>query len=55
VFVQQGEDRFIVRPVRLGRSIENAVEVLSGVQPGESVAVRGTFVLKSEFLKSSMQ
>lgn len=55
VFVKQGEDRFQVRPVRLGRSIDNAVEVLSGVTPGEIIAVRATFILKSEFLKSSMQ
>ena len=54
VFVKQGEDRFLVRPVRLGRSIDNAVEVLSGLEPGETIAVRATFVLKSEFLKSSM-
>jgi hypothetical protein len=29
--------------------------ILSGLQPGEQIAVRGSFVLKSQLLKSTME
>jgi multidrug efflux pump subunit AcrA (membrane-fusion protein) len=54
VFVRSAADRFEVRPVEPGRSVGDATEIRRGLQPGEWIAVRGSFILKSEFLKSSL-
>jgi membrane fusion protein, heavy metal efflux system len=47
VFVRTGARVFEARPVVVGRRDRAAVEIVGGLQPGEAVAVAGTFVLKS--------
>jgi multidrug efflux pump subunit AcrA (membrane-fusion protein) len=54
VFVRVDEKRFEARPVETGRTIGGAIEVVRGIRPGETVASRGAFVLKSEHLKASL-
>lgn len=54
VFVATGEDTFVKREVVLGRQAGDTVEIADGLKPGESVVVRGGFVLKSELLKDQM-
>lgn len=54
VFVQLAPDRFETRRVRLGGRRGGLVEILDGVQPGELVATRGSFLLKTETLKGSI-
>jgi cobalt-zinc-cadmium efflux system membrane fusion protein len=45
---EENEERaFVRRKVKLGARSASVVEVLEGVKAGESVAVRGTFILKS--------
>jgi cobalt-zinc-cadmium efflux system membrane fusion protein len=51
VFVQVPEG-FQKRQVVLGQSDERLVEVLSGLRPGEVIAVTNTFLLKAELLKA---
>jgi membrane fusion protein, heavy metal efflux system len=51
VFVQVPEG-FQKRQVVLGQSDERVVEVLSGLRPGEVIAVTNTFLLKAELLKA---
>src|SRR6266446_605449 len=51
VFVQVPEG-FEKRQVVLGQSDERMVEVLSGLRPGEVIAVTNTFLLKAELLKA---
>jgi cobalt-zinc-cadmium efflux system membrane fusion protein len=51
VFVQVPEG-FRKHQVVLGQSDERTVEVLSGLRPGEVIAVTNTFVLKAELLKA---
>src|SRR5258708_359147 len=51
VFVQVPEG-FQKRQVVLGQSDERMVEVLSGLHPGEVIAVTNTFLLKAELLKA---
>jgi membrane fusion protein, heavy metal efflux system len=46
------ESEFIKRPVGRGRELGADVEILSGVQPGESVIVDGAFLLKAEAEKA---
>jgi multidrug efflux pump subunit AcrA (membrane-fusion protein) len=55
VFVRKSADRFVLRPVRVGNSINGKVVLAEGVRPGEEVVTQGSFLLKSQFLKASMQ
>jgi cobalt-zinc-cadmium efflux system membrane fusion protein len=53
VFLPTGEaGEFIKRPVGRGRDLGGEVEILSGVEPGESVVVDGAFLLKAEAEKA---
>ena len=54
VFVQSGPDRFEVRPIRTGKVLDQAYEIVSGLKSGDHVVVEAAFVLKSEFLKASL-
>ncbi len=51
MFVEEG-DGFLAKPVSLGATDGEWIEVLSGIEPGERVVVRGGFILKSELQKS---
>jgi RND family efflux transporter MFP subunit len=54
VFVYLEGDRFEPRDVETGASVDGQVEIESGLQPGERVAIRGGFALKSEMLRELM-
>lgn len=51
VFVRTDEG-FEKREVELGRSDDDAVEVASGLKPGEEIAIANSFLLKAELGKS---
>jgi multidrug efflux pump subunit AcrA (membrane-fusion protein) len=53
VFVRSAPERFAVRLVRKGELVGNRVQILEGVIPGESVVTRGSFIVKSQLLKST--
>ncbi|MGI9070882.1 MAG: efflux RND transporter periplasmic adaptor subunit [Bryobacteraceae bacterium] len=55
VFVRSAPDRFDVRPVRRGGVLGTRVQILEGVQAGDPVVTRGSFIVKSQLLKSSFQ
>jgi membrane fusion protein, heavy metal efflux system len=55
VFVQAAPERFAVRPVRTGPTETGRTPVLEGLQAGESVVVSGSFALKSQLLKATLQ
>jgi cobalt-zinc-cadmium efflux system membrane fusion protein len=48
-------DGFQKRPVVLGQRDEQAVEVVSGLSLGETIAVSNTFLLKAELLKGAAE
>jgi Cu(I)/Ag(I) efflux system membrane fusion protein len=48
VLIELGEGRFAPRAVRLGRQGEQYVELLEGVQEGESVVVSANFLIDAE-------
>ena len=48
VFVAQGEGTFVPRPVTTGRRHGPEIEILSGLEAGETVVVTGNFLLDSE-------
>lgn len=51
VFVAEAGGRFVARPVTTAVHLDGLVEVTSGLEAGERVAVNGSFVLKSELGK----
>ena len=57
VFVPSKEekDEFNVQKVKLGRTIDEQVEILSGVSEGEEIVGKGSFYLKSELLKGELE
>jgi cobalt-zinc-cadmium efflux system membrane fusion protein len=54
VFVQQQGEFFMRRPVEVGRSGLDWVEITRGLAGGETVAADGAFLLKSDVLRSKM-
>jgi cobalt-zinc-cadmium efflux system membrane fusion protein len=52
VFVPKNERTFEIRTVGRGRDLQAEVEILSGLQPGETVVVDGAFLLKAEAEKA---
>lgn len=54
VFVYDG-DEFEMRDVRTGQSADEWIEILSGLQPGESIATQGVFTLKSQIQKGEFE
>ncbi len=55
VFVRTAADRFAIRPVSVGETVGGRTPVSEGLKLGEQVVVQGSFVLKSQILKSSME
>ncbi|HUJ10372.1 MAG TPA: efflux RND transporter periplasmic adaptor subunit [Verrucomicrobiae bacterium] len=55
VFVEEQPGKYRLIAVRLGGQIGNQYPVLEGLEAGAHVVVAGSFVLKSELLKASME
>ena len=55
VFVRTAPDHFTVRAVQRGETAGGQTPILDGLKPGEQIVVRGSFVLKSHLLKSTME
>jgi len=54
VFVHRDGDYWVRRPVTLGRRLDDKVEIVSGVTPGQLIIADGSFLLKSDVLRSKM-
>lgn len=54
VFVETRPGRFEPRTVETGRSLDSLVEIRRGLRSGERVVTEGSFVLKSQLLKSTL-
>jgi cobalt-zinc-cadmium efflux system membrane fusion protein len=55
VFVQHGPTEFEARTVRLGAEYGGVATVLAGLQAGEPVVTKGSFVLKSELERHKIE
>jgi Cu(I)/Ag(I) efflux system membrane fusion protein len=57
VFVPSKEekDEFNVQKVKPGQTVEEQVEILSGLSEGEEIVGKGSFYLKSELLKGELE
>jgi cobalt-zinc-cadmium efflux system membrane fusion protein len=54
VFVRSSADHFVMRPVQVGESAKSMIQILSGIRAGEQVVMRGSFLVKSQLLRSSI-
>jgi multidrug efflux pump subunit AcrA (membrane-fusion protein) len=54
VFVRTAPDRFSVRPVHVGETADGKTPILEGIEAGDQVAIRGSFILKSQLLKATL-
>jgi multidrug efflux pump subunit AcrA (membrane-fusion protein) len=54
VFVRVSADHFVMHPIQAGESAQSMVRVISGIQPGDQVVTRGSFLVKSQLLRSSI-
>ncbi len=48
VFVAQSEDTFVKRDVVVGQHADGYIQILSGLQPGETVVTAATFLIDSQ-------
>ncbi|WP_084574653.1 efflux RND transporter periplasmic adaptor subunit [Sporomusa malonica] len=48
VFIAQSEDTFVKREVVIGQHADGYVQILSGLQPGETVVTAATFLIDSQ-------
>jgi RND family efflux transporter MFP subunit len=55
VFIQIRDGVFSKREVRVGRSAAGLIEILDGLKEGETIAVDGSFILKSEALRGLLE
>jgi cobalt-zinc-cadmium efflux system membrane fusion protein len=55
VFVRIAPDRFATHVVRVGETAGGRTPILEGVNAGDSVVTRGSFILKSKLLKSTLE
>ncbi|MEO8379630.1 MAG: efflux RND transporter periplasmic adaptor subunit [Acidobacteriota bacterium] len=52
VFIPKNDRTFEIRNVGRGRDLQGEVEVLTGLQPGQTVVIDGAFLLKAEAEKA---
>jgi membrane fusion protein, heavy metal efflux system len=43
-----------MRPIQAGESAQGMVRVLSGIEAGDEVVTQGSFLVKSQLLRSSI-
>jgi len=55
VFVKTGERTFVRREVLTGEKFGGTIEILDGLAAGETVVTSGSFLLRSEFRKGSLE
>jgi len=54
VFVREAPETFEIRPVKTADESQGWMEIAHGLKAGETVAVRGSFVLRAEHQKAEM-
>lgn len=54
VFVAESATEFVARTVQVGRMAGGMIEIIDGLKVGESYAIKGAFILKSEVKKGEL-
>ena len=55
IFVRSAGDRFAAHPVSVGETAGGKTPILEGIKAGDQIVVRGSFILKSQLLKSTLE
>jgi cobalt-zinc-cadmium efflux system membrane fusion protein len=55
VYVALGEGKYEQRAVEAGRTVDEMTEIKEGLVEGEQVVGRGSFLIKTEFLRASIE
>jgi len=55
VFIKENEKTYVPREVRLGESDGDYVEVLAGIKLGEEYVTKGSYRIKADLLKSTLE
>jgi len=55
VFVRSAADRFSAHPVIVGETSGGKTPILEGIKAGDQIVVRGSFIMKSQLLKSALE
>ncbi|MBV8841813.1 MAG: efflux RND transporter periplasmic adaptor subunit [Bryobacterales bacterium] len=55
VFIGIAPGRFAVRPVRVGEAADGKTPIFEGLKAGDSVVIHGSFILKGQLLKASLE
>jgi membrane fusion protein, heavy metal efflux system len=55
VFVRSAAERFSAHPVSVGETSGGKTPILEGIKAGDQIVVRGSFILKSQLLKSTLE
>jgi cobalt-zinc-cadmium efflux system membrane fusion protein len=54
VFVHHHDDYYVRRPVETGRTWPDWTEIVAGLAGGETIVADGSFLMKSDVLRSKM-
>jgi cobalt-zinc-cadmium efflux system membrane fusion protein len=55
VFVRRSQNNFEARSVKIGQHVGGETEILEGLNAGDAVVVKGSFLLKSQMLRSRIR
>jgi cobalt-zinc-cadmium efflux system membrane fusion protein len=51
VFVKISDDTFLAKKIETGKSVDDRIEIISGLELNDEVVTEGSFLLKSEYLR----
>ena len=54
MFTHMKDDYYLRTNVKRGREFAEGIEILKGLAPGQTIVTDGSFVLKSDALRSKM-
>jgi membrane fusion protein, heavy metal efflux system len=54
VFLRKADNRFEPKPIQIAHRLNGQAEVTAGLNSGDAVVVKGSFVVKSQMLKSQI-
>jgi len=54
VFKHMKDDYFLRQNVKKGRTFDDTIEILEGLEPGQTIVAEGAFLLKSDVLRAKM-
>ena len=55
VFVRKSATEFEPRTVKTGRHVNGEAEITEGLEPGEAVVIKGSFLLKSQLMRRAIE